>query len=318
VRAAIITGTGGPEVVRVEDVPDPEPEAGDVLVEIATAALNRRDIWIRTGERARAGAVLGSDAAGLTPAGEEVVVVPYLRWGDGEDGPAPDGEILGVPHQGTHAERIAVPAENVRPRPQRLSWEESAALPLAGLTAWRALVTRGGVSRGARVLITGAGGGAATFLVQIAHALGAEVLVTSSAQWKIDRAVELGASGGVLYTDPEWPAQVGEIDVAVDSAGGPAWEDIFRCLRTGGTLVSFGDTSRDTVSLGVSNLYFGQWNIHGTTMGSPREFDALLAHVERAAWRPVVDSVYRLEDAAQAHQRMDEPDRFGKVVLRVR
>ncbi len=182
----------------------------------------------------------------MTAAGDEVVIVPYLRWGEREDGPAPDGEILGVPHQGTHAELIAVPTANLRPRPARLSWEESAALPLAGLTAWRALVTRGGVARGARVLVTGAGGGAATFLVQIAHALGAEVVVTSSAQWKIDRALELGAAAGVLYTDPEWPEQVGEIDIAVDSAGGPAWEGIFRCLRIGGTLVSFGDTMRET------------------------------------------------------------------------
>ena len=302
----------------MEDVPDPEPGRGEVLVEISTAALNRRDVWIRTGDRAEAGLVLGSDAAGMTAAGDEVVIVPYLRWGEREDGPAADGEILGVPHQGTHAELIAVPAANLRPRPQRLSWEESAALPLAGLTAWRALVTRGGVGRDARVLVTGAGGGVSTFLIQIAHAMGAEVLVTSSSQWKIDRAVELGAAGGVLYTDPEWPAQVGEIDVAVDSAGGPAWEGIFRCLRVGGTLVSFGDTSRDAVELSVSSLYFGQWNIHGTTMGSPREFDALLAHVERAAWRPVVDSVHRLEDAVQAHERMGHPYRFGKVVLRVR
>ena len=168
------------------------------------------------------------------------------------------------------------------------------------------------------MLVTGAGGGAATFLVQIAHALGAEVVVTSSAQWKIDRALELGASAGVVYTDPEWPEQVGEIDIAVDSAGGPAWEGIFRCLRIGGTLVSFGDTMRETADIELSSLYFGQWNIHGTTMGSPREFDALLAHVERAGWRPVVDSVHRLEDAAQAHDRMGQADRFGKVVLRVR
>jgi NADPH:quinone reductase-like Zn-dependent oxidoreductase len=318
VRAAIITGAGGPEVVRVEEIPDPEPGRGEVLVEISTAALNRRDVWIRTGDRAQPGLVLGSDAAGMTASGEEVVIVPYLRWGEREDGPGPDGEILGVPHQGTHAELIAVPTANLRPRPTRLSWEESAALPLAGLTAWRALVTRGGVTRGARVLVTGAGGGAATFLIQIAHALGAEVVVTSSAQWKIDRALELGASAGVLYTDPEWPEQVGEIDVAVDSAGGVAWDGIFRCLRIGGTLVSFGDTMRETADVEISSLFFGQWNIHGTTMGSPREFDALLAHVARAEWRPVVDSVHRLEDAAQAHDRMGQADRFGKVVLRVR
>ncbi len=305
-------------MVRVDEVGDPRPAAGEVLVTLRTAALNRRDAWRREGDGTPAGSIAGSDGAGLLDDGSEVVIVPYLRWGSREDGPAADGEILGIPHQGTHAELIAVPAENVRPRPQRLSWEESAALPLAGLTAWRALVTRGRVGAGMRVLITGAGGGAACFLVQIAHALGAEVIVTSSTQWKIDRAVELGASRGVLYDDPEWPAAVGEIDLAVDSAGAPAWDGILRCLRVGGTLVSFGSTGGNEPKLSISNLFFGQWNILGTTMGSPREFDALLAHVDRAGWRPVVDTAFPLAEAAAAHARLHSPERFGKVVLRMR
>jgi zinc-binding alcohol dehydrogenase/oxidoreductase len=326
-RAITLHTHGGPEALVPAQLPDPQPGAGEVVVDLVAAALNHRDVWQRT-TPGNEGAVLGSDGAGRISAlgagaagvevGDEVVINPSVGWGDREDAPADGWAILGVPRQGTYAERIAIPADHVRPRPARLTWHESAALPLAGLTAWRALVTRGGVARDARVLVTGAGGGAATFLIQIAHALGAEVIVTSSVPWKIDRAVELGASRGVLYTDPDWPAQVGEVDVAVDSAGGPAWEGIFRCLRTGGTLVSFGDTTRDTVEIGISELYFGQWNIHGTTMGSPREFDALLAHVDRAGWRPVVDSVHRLEDAAAAHERMGQPDRFGKVVLRVR
>jgi zinc-binding alcohol dehydrogenase/oxidoreductase len=272
--------------------------------------------------------VLGSDGAGRIAAvgegvgglnaGTEVVINPYLNWGGGEDGPAPGGEILGVPHQGTHAELIAVPADHVRPRPARLSWEEAAALPLAGLTAWRALVTRGRVAQGMRVLIPGAGGGVSTFLVQLAREMGAEVVVTSAAAWKLDRARELGATRGVLYTDPEWPAQVGEVDLAIDSIGGPSWPGIFECLRIGGTLVSFGRTGGSTAEIDVPRLYYGQWNLLGTTMGSPRELDALLAHVERADWRPVVDSSFPLAEAAVAHARLEHPDRFGKVVLRVR
>jgi zinc-binding alcohol dehydrogenase/oxidoreductase len=325
-RAAIVTGVGGPEVVEPADLPDPVAGPGEVLVAIQNAALNHRDVWIRTGPGGRP-AVLGSDGAGRIAAlgegvedrsvGDEVVINPYLDWGDREDGPGPDGEILGLPHQGTHAELIAVPADHVRPRPDRLSWEEAAALPLAGLTAWRALVTRGRVAEGMRVLIPGAGGGVSTFLIQVAHALGAEVIVTSSADWKLDRAGELGASGGVLYTDPEWPAQVGKIDLAVDSIGGPSWPGIFECLRVGGTLVNFGRTGGSTAQVDVPRFYYGQWNLLGTTMGSPREFDAMLSHVAGAEWRPVVDSAFPLDRAADAHARIEDPDRFGKVVLEV-
>jgi zinc-binding alcohol dehydrogenase/oxidoreductase len=204
------------------------------------------------------------------------------------------------------------------PRPQELTWHESAALPLAGLTAWRALVTRGCVQPGLRVLVTGAGGGAATFLVQIARAHGAEVTVTSSSDRKIARAIELGAAHGVRYTDPGWPAQVGEVDLVVDSAGAPAWPGALDCLRRGGTLVSFGRTGGVSTELEIPRLFYGQWNLLGTTMGSPREFDQLLAHVRQARWRPVVDSVYPLDDAAAAHARLEQPDRFGKVVLECR
>jgi zinc-binding alcohol dehydrogenase/oxidoreductase len=315
-RAAVVTRPGGPEVIEIAELPDPVPEPGEVLVRLEAAALNRRDVWSRTAEATPPGAVPGSDGTGAVD-GQPVVIVPYLRWGDREDAPGDDGEILGIPTQGTHADLIVVPAENVRPRPEALSVEEAAALPLAGLTAWRALVTRARVGPGARVLVTGAGSGVSTFLVQIAHALGAEVVVTSSAGWKLDRARELGASAGVLYTDPEWPEQVGRVDIAVDSAGAPAWPGILRCLRRGGTLVSFGRTRGSTAEVDIPTLYYGQLTIHGTTMGSPREFDALLHHLDGAGWRPVVDSVFPLAEAPAAHTRLDDPDRFGKVVLRI-
>jgi NADPH:quinone reductase-like Zn-dependent oxidoreductase len=213
---------------------------------------------------------------------------------------------------------LGFPAAEGRPRPHELTWHESAALPLAGLTAWRALVTRGRVQPGMRVLVTGAGGGAATFLVQIARAFGAEVTVTSSSDQKIARSIELGAAHGVRYTDPGWPAQVGEVDLVVDSAGAPAWPGALDCLRRGGTLVSFGRTGGVSTELEIPRLFYGQWNLLGTTMGSPREFDQLLAHVRQARWRPVVDSVYPLDDAAAAHARLEQPDRFGKVVLECR
>jgi NADPH:quinone reductase-like Zn-dependent oxidoreductase len=169
-----------------------------------------------------------------------------------------------------------------------------------------------------RVLITGAGGGAATLLVQIAHAHGAEVVVTSSSDAKIERSIGLGAASGVRYTDDDWPARVGTVDLVVDSAGAPSWPGALDCLRRGGTIVSFGRTGGVDVQLELPRLFYGQWNVLGTTMGSPREFDAMLAHVGSASWRPVVDSVFPLDDAAVAHERLEQPDRFGKVVLECR
>ena len=326
-RAIILHTHGGPEQLVPAEIPDPTPLPDEVVVDLTAAALNRRDVWQR-GAPGNDGAVLGSDGAGRVSAlgsdvtgiavGDEVVINPSVGWGDAEDAPAEGWAILGIPRQGTYAERIAIPAADVRPRPQELTWHESAALPLAGLTAWRALVTRGRVQPGMRVLVTGAGGGAATFLVQIARAHGAEVTVTSSSDHKIARAIELGAAHGVRYTDPGWPAQVGEVDLVVDSAGAPAWPGALDCLRRGGTLVSFGRTGGVSTELEIPRLFYGQWNLLGTTMGSPREFDQLLAHVRQARWRPVVDSVYPLDDAAAAHARLEQPDRFGKVVLECR
>lgn len=326
-RAIILHTHGGPEQLVPAEIPDPTPLPEEVVVDLTAAAVNRRDVWQR-GATGNDGAVLGSDGAGRVSAlgsdvtgiavGDEVVINPSVGWGDAEDAPAEGWAILGIPRQGTYAERIAIPAADVRPRPQELTWHESAALPLAGLTAWRALVTRGCVQPGMRVLVTGAGGGAATFLVQIARAHGAEVTVTSSSDHKIARAIELGAAHGVRYTDPGWPAQVGEVDLVVDSAGAPAWPGALDCLRRGGTLVSFGRTGGVSTELEIPRLFYGQWNLLGTTMGSPREFDQLLAHVRQARWRPVVDSVYPLDDAAAAHARLEQPDRFGKVVLECR
>ena len=326
-RAIVIQQRGGPEVLRPADLPDPSPAPGEVVVELRAAAVNHRDVWTRSEGEPPAGAVPGSDGAGVViehgpgvtepRLGAEVVINPSVHWGEREDAPGDGWNILGVPRQGTYAERIAIPADHVHPRPQRLTWHESAALPLCGLTAWRALVTRGRVGPGTRVLVTGVGAGVSAFLVQIAAELGAHVQVTSSSQAKIDRAAELGAASGALYTDPEWPDHVGQVDVVIDSAGTPTWQALGRCLRRGGTLVSFGRTAGRTVELTIPEVFYGQWNILGTTMGSPREFTAMLEHVERAGWRPVVDSVFPLEQAADAHRRLDHPDRFGKVVLEV-
>ena len=296
-------------------------------VDLVAAALNRRDWWIVRGGKAKLPVVLGSDGAGVVSAvgpgvegvgaGDEVVIYPAYDWGEQEDAPGPGFGIVGVPGQGTYAERIVVKAEQVRPKPRGWCWLETAALPVAGLTAWRALVTHGETGPGKTVLVPGAGGGVSAVAIQIARALGARVLVTTSSPEKLERAKALGAEGGADYRDPEWPEQVAPVDVIVDSVGGAVWEGAFRCLRPGGRLVTFGDTVGETGEVNIARLFFGHFRIQGTTCGSPREFDALLAHCAGAAWRPVIDSVYPLADAAGAHERLDAPDRFGKVLLAI-
>jgi NADPH:quinone reductase-like Zn-dependent oxidoreductase len=272
--------------------------------------------------------VLGSDGAGIVSAvgdgvegvevGDEVVIYPGRYWGDREEAPGPEFELLGVPRQGTYAERICVPAACVRPRPSGWSWAEGAALPVGGLTAWRAVVTHARAGPGVTVLVPGAGGGAAVFCVQIAAALGARVLVTTSSEEKLERAKALGAADGALYTDPEWPGRIGQVDAVVDSVGGgELWEACVPLLARGGRLVCFADTAGDYGRVLLARLFLEHLRIVGTTLGSPREFDALLAHCAEAPWRPVLDSIFPVRDVQAAHERLDAPDRFGKIVLTI-
>jgi zinc-binding alcohol dehydrogenase/oxidoreductase len=310
------------------ELPDPEPGPGQVRVDLVAASVNRRDWWIRRGGKVQLPQVLGSDGAGVVSVtgsavegiavGDEVVLYPGRGWGDSDEAPGPDFAILGVPDQGTYAERIVVSAGYVRPKPSGWSWLEAAALPVAGLTAWRAVVTHGRAGRGTDVLVPGAGGGAALFCVQLAAALGARVLVTTSSEEKLARLRALGATGGALYTDPGWPERIGPVDVVVDSVGGEElWERCLALLRRGGRLVNFADTAGDHGRVLLARLFLEHQRIIGTTLGSPREFDLLLAHCAWASWRPVIDSVYALRDVRAAHERLDAPDRFGKVVLAI-
>jgi len=318
---------GGPDGLVPVELPDPKPGPGEARVDLVAAALNRRDWWIRTGGKSALPVVLGSDGAGVVSAvgsgvedvavGDEVVINPALDWGDAEDAGGPDFRILGVPDQGTYAERIVVKASQLGPRPHGYTWIEAAALPLGGLTAWRAVVTHGEPWPGRTLLVPGAGGGVATFVIQIAAALGARVLVTSSSAEKLEQARRLGAEGGAHYGEPDWPELLGPVDAVVDSVGGASWPGALRALRPGGRLVTFGDTAGEVAEVDLARVFLSWIRIQGTTMGSPREFDSLLRHVAVARWRPVVDSVFPLRDAAAAHERLDAGDRFGKVVLAV-
>jgi NADPH:quinone reductase-like Zn-dependent oxidoreductase len=329
-NAIQLTETGSPDVLRLSTVPSPKAGAGEVVVELRAAALNRRDVFLRKGIAPSPLPVIpGSDGAGVVRSlgrgvtsltkGDEVIILPSLGWGGGEAAPAPGFRILGGPDDGTYAELIRIRAENVFPKPKRLSWEEAAALPLAGLTAWRALISRCGLRPGETVLVLGIGGGVATFALHIARAAGARVIVTSSSDDKLARAAELGAAAGVNYTAGDWVDQVkaasgGGVDIVVDSVGS-TWADSVNCLRPGGRIVVFGGTGGGKVEMMIRPVTMGQISILGTTMGSPRDFAGLLAAVNEQSWVPVIDSVRPLAEAADAHAREEAGEHFGKLVL---
>lgn len=317
---------GGPEVLVPAEVPEPVAEPGWVTVQLKAAALNNHDALTREG---RYGSplphIIGSDGAGIrADTGEEVLIMPSLWWGERSEAPGPRFEILGDHTAGTYAEQIRVPTECVAPKPAHLDWHEAAALPLVGLTAYRALFTRGVLAPGESVLLLGAGSGLVTMALLLARAAGAHVVVTSSADAKIARSMELGAAGGVRYTEQGWADRArtlsltGEgFDLVFDPVGA-TWPDSLAAARPGGRVVVMGATAGDRAELDVRRFYFGQHSLLGTTMGSPVDFAGLLAMVEaNSSIRPVVDEVFPLPQAADAHRRLAERRGFGKLVLHI-
>jgi NADPH:quinone reductase-like Zn-dependent oxidoreductase len=222
--------------------------------------------------------------------------------------------------QGTFAEYIAIDQRYVQPVPSHLSFEEAAALPLAGLTAYRALFTRGEPETNNKVLVTGIGGGAALFVLSYAVAAGAEVYVSSGSQDKIDKALALGAKGGVNYREEGWAEEllerVGEFDVIVDSAAGKDFTDLTRLANPGGRIVLFGRTAGIIPALDPRTIFWKQLSIHGSTMGTETEFSQMIDFVKQHKLQPVIDSVFALDDINEAFEKMDKGGQFGKIVLR--
>ena len=331
-KAVVLTEVGGPDRLSFQDVPQPNPGPGEVRVRLEASALNRRDLWITVGAypRIKLPSISGSDGAGVIDAvGEgvdrdmlarEVVLYPARNWGDDPRCGGPDFRVLGMPDQGTLAEYICVPAEDVVAKPEHLSWVQAAAFPLAGLTAWRAVVTHGEVARGQKVLVTGIGGGVATFALLWAKYHGAEVFVTSSSEGKLAAARALGAKGGVNYRAEDWGKQLrtltGGVDLVIDSAGGAVVNTALNALNNGGRFVFFGATlGNPPEGLEMAKLFFRQIRIQGTTMGTPGEFRAMVDFINRYRIEPVVDQVLKLEDAADAYRKLESSEQMGKLVL---
>jgi zinc-binding alcohol dehydrogenase/oxidoreductase len=320
-QGILVEEFGGPESLRLRDTPDPTPRPGEVVVELQAAALNRRDTYVRSGGDFPLPFIPGSDGAGIRrDTGEPVVILPSLSWGNSELVQGPDYEILGGPSDGTYAELVSVPETNLFPKPGHLDWHEAAALPLAGLTAYRALFTLGNLTAGETILILGIGSGVSLIALALAVDAGARVVVTSSSPEKLERAAELGAWAGVDYTSDGWVERVialtDGVDLVLDSVGA-TWQDSIRATRAGGRVVSLGATVGDEATIEIRPFYLEQRSLLGTMMGSPRDFESLLETVEGGSIRPVLDSIRPLGDAADAHTRIEGGSHFGKLVLSI-
>lgn len=327
-RAVQLTGINQ---LGVNEVAEPVPAAGEAIVTLSAAALNHRDVWIKQGQYAglKWPCIPGSDGAGVVSAvgtgvdpqwvGREVVINPSLGWGEREAAQGAAFSILGLPRDGTLAEKVAVPAAQLTTKPAHLTWTEAAALPLAGLTAYRALFGRAVLHAGERVLVNGVGGGVALFALQFAVAHGARVWVTSSSPAKIARAVEVGAVGGFDYRDAEWAKTAakatGGFDVIIESAGGGGFEKLLDAAAPGGRVVFFGATRGNPPALAMRKVFWRQLSLLGTTMGSPADWAAMTSFVTRHHVRPVVSEVFPLGCAAEAFALMERGEQFGKIVV---
>ena len=332
-KAIVLKELGGPEKLLWDEVPDPVPGAGEVLVRLKAAALNHRDAWIRKGLYAniQLPTILGSDGsgevAGVGPGvstgllGQAVLINPCLDWGPEIKAQGPGMRILGMPDNGTYGQMVVVPAANIRPKPAHLSFEEAAALPLAGMTAYRAVVTRANLAAGETALITGVGGGVASLALQIAHCLGARTFVTSGSDHKIERACALGAAGGVNYRGEQWGRKLRRLlegrplNVIIDGSGGSVFERTLDLIGPAGRIVTYGATLGAARQIEVRRIFWKQVTVMGSTMASPQEFDALVQLFSAQGLRPSIDRVFPLQEAGEAHQHMEDAKQFGKILL---
>ncbi len=325
-RAVRIHEDGGPEVLRLEEAPDPVAEPGEVLIRVKAAALNHIDLWVRRGlPSVPKPRILGADGAGVVAGlgdgvdgfreGQEVVINPGL---------GPDGAtIVGEHMDGTYAELIAIPAENVYPVPAGVSFEEASAFPLVFETAYRMLVTRAGLREGEWVLVWGIGSGVATASFEIAKALGARTLVTSSSDEKLARARDLGADATVNHETGDVAAAVKEAtgghgaDVVIEHVGEATWKTSLQAARQAARIVVCGATSGANPPASLNRIWWKQLSVLGSTMGTKEDFEGAYELVAAGRARPLVDRVFPLEEAAAAHEYLESGRQFGKVVLKI-
>ncbi|WP_408009659.1 zinc-binding dehydrogenase [Pseudalkalibacillus sp. A8] len=326
-KAIVHTNAKGMEGLKVQSFESPVLKEGEVKVQLKAAGLNHRDLFVlhRHGED-EAPFVVGSDGAGIVTeigsgvtgvsVGDEVVINPGLGWEKNSSAPPEGFEILGYPSNGTFAEEVAVPAEHVEPKPEHLSWEEAGVLPLAALTAYRALFTRGKIEEGQHVLLPGVGSGVITFILQYAKAVGAKVTVTSRSEEKRSQALKLGADDAI-DSESDWDEVMNgeKVDLVIESVGAATFQKSFEQVKPGGTVVTFGASAGDEISLNIRNFFYGQYNLLGSTMGSHEEFKEMLEFIKKNNIKPVMDQTFPLEEANEAFKRLEEAKQFGKIAF---
>ena len=330
-KAIYLEAIGKPFILIDKEKPVAGP--GEAIVQVKAAALNHRDVWIQHGRYFTKDypTILGSDCAGVVAEvgegvdkiwlGKEVIVDPSADWGDNPRAQGLDFKVLGMPEDGAFAEYVKVRAGNLYEKPEHLSFEEAAALPLGGVTAYRAMFTKCGLREGDRVLITGAGGGVALFAIQFAVAVGAEVWVTSGSDEKIGLAMDLGAKGGVNYKSENWgkelKAKSGGFDVIVDGAAGEGFVQLVKLTKPGARIGIYGGTTGMIGQLNPAEIFWKQISIHGSTMGTAQDFAEMVKLVDEKGIKPVVDIVYPLEKTEEAMRYMEAGKQFGKIVVTV-
>jgi NADPH:quinone reductase-like Zn-dependent oxidoreductase len=316
VKAVRIHEDGGPEVLRYEDAPDPEPAPDEVLIKLRAASLNRLDLWVRQGlPSVPKPRILGADGAGIDAQGRRVVINPGIEHGDRIT-------VIGEHTDGTHAEQIAVPASNVYEIPADVSFEEAAAFPLVFETVYRMLVTRAGLQEGEWVLVWGVGSGIGSAALVLSKALGARVIATSSSDEKLAQASELGADAVVNHRTGDVVKTVKEttgpgVDVVVEHVGEATWQSTLQSVRPHGRIAVCGATSGPNPPAALHRVWWKQLTILGSTMGTKKDFEGAYELVRSGKAKPIVDSVFPLAEARAAHERMESGEQFGKIVLAI-
>ncbi|HMT00074.1 MAG TPA: zinc-binding dehydrogenase [Saprospiraceae bacterium] len=296
------------------------PKDNEVEVSLSAAALNHRDVWITKGlyPGLVPGTIMGADGMGWY-LGKRVVINPGIDWGPNERYQSKKFRVLGVPDHGTFAEKICIPESYIYNAPDHLTDEEVAALPVAGVTAYRALFTRAQLMPGEHVLVTGLGGGVALMAAQMAKAHGAKVFFTTGSSEKLQKGIQLGFDGGVNYKDEKsiekLAEQCGHLDVIIDSTAGDGLTQLMKLCTFGSRVVLYGGSLGKINGINPQPLFWKQMDIMGSSMGSPSDFKDMLGFIVKHQLHPVVDSVFTMEAYGKAFSRMEEGSQMGKIVL---
>ncbi|RWZ60351.1 NAD(P)-dependent alcohol dehydrogenase [Halobacillus fulvus] len=328
-KAIVHEGKDGLAGLKVQEMPVKDVGHREVKIKVFTAGMNRRDLAVVTKRHTANDPALipGSDASGIIEAvgdgvtrfsiGDEVVINPGLGWQKNSDAPPEGFEIVGLPDHGTFADYYVCTEDHVEKKPEHLSFEEAGVLPLAALTAYRALFTRGKLTKGETVMLPGIGSGVLTFALKYAKAVGARVIVTSRSKQKQKDALELGADVAI-DTESDWKEALKEerIDLLIESIGEATFNKSLDIIRKGGTIVTFGATTDDNIQMNIRSFFYGQYNLLGSTMGSAEEFREMLAFVAEHQIKPQLDRIFTPEQYEEAFEYVRDSKNFGKIGIR--